>query len=126
MPLAKCFFGWRSGDTFCNFPAIFRLDFKFGWGYEQANHLTDATGLLAIPEAICDQILKTQVEEKMSFKVTVDKDKCTGDAECVDVCPVDVYELIDGKAEPVNEDECLGCESCVEVCEQGAITVEEV
>ncbi|MDA8306231.1 MAG: ferredoxin [Syntrophobacteraceae bacterium] len=62
----------------------------------------------------------------MSFKVTVDKDKCTGDAECVDVCPVDVYELVDGKAEPVNEDECLGCESCVEVCEQGAITVEEV
>lgn len=66
------------------------------------------------------------VEEEMSFKVTVDKDKCTGDAECVDVCPVDVYELVDGKAEPVNEDECLGCESCVEVCEQGAITVEEV
>ncbi len=62
----------------------------------------------------------------MSFKVTVDKDKCTGDSECVDVCPVDVYELVDGKAEPVNEDECLGCESCVEVCEQGAITVEDV
>ncbi|MGA7878173.1 MAG: 4Fe-4S binding protein [Desulfoferrobacter sp.] len=47
------------------------------------------------------------------WKVTVDKDKCTGDAECVDVCPVDVYEIVDGKAEPVNEDECLGCESCV-------------
>jgi NAD-dependent dihydropyrimidine dehydrogenase PreA subunit len=25
------------------------------------------------------------------WKVTVDKDKCTGDGECVDVCPVDVY-----------------------------------
>jgi len=45
------------------------------------------------------------------WKVTVDKDKCTGDAECVDVCPVDVYELTDGKADPVNEDECLGCET---------------
>jgi len=60
------------------------------------------------------------------FKVTVDKEKCAGCGECVDVCPVDVYELVDGKAEPVNEDECLGCESCVEVCEAGAITVEEV
>jgi NAD-dependent dihydropyrimidine dehydrogenase PreA subunit len=39
---------------------------------------------------------------------------------------VDVYELVDGKADPVNEDECLGCESCIEVCEQNAITVEEV
>ena len=41
------------------------------------------------------------------WKVTVDKDKCTGDGECADVCPVDVYQLIEGRAEPVNEDECL-------------------
>lgn len=65
-------------------------------------------------------------EEFEMFRVTVDKDKCTGDAECVDVCPVDVYEMVDGKSDPVNADECLGCESCVEVCEAGAITVEEV
>ena len=53
-------------------------------------------------------------------------DKCVGDGECVDVCPVEVYELQDGKAVPVNEEECLGCESCIEVCEQDAITVEEI
>jgi ferredoxin len=48
------------------------------------------------------------------WEVTVDKEKCTGDEECVDVCPVDVFEMVDGKADPVNADECLGCESCVE------------
>lgn len=57
--------------------------------------------------------------------VTIDKDKCDGDGECVDVCPSDVLELVDGKAEVVDMDECLGCESCIEVCEQEAITVEE-
>ncbi len=62
----------------------------------------------------------------MAFTVTVDADKCIGDEECVEVCPVDVYEMQDGKAVPVNADECLGCESCVEVCEQDAITIEEV
>jgi NAD-dependent dihydropyrimidine dehydrogenase PreA subunit len=31
------------------------------------------------------------------WKVTVDKDKCTGDGECADVCPVDVYQLIEGR-----------------------------
>jgi NAD-dependent dihydropyrimidine dehydrogenase PreA subunit len=62
----------------------------------------------------------------MGWKITIDVDKCTGDAECVDVCPVEVYELQDGKAVAVNEEECLGCESCVEVCEAGALTVEEV
>lgn len=61
----------------------------------------------------------------MAWVVTVDADKCVGDGECVDVCPVEVYELQDGKAVAVNEEECLGCESCVEVCETSAITVEE-
>jgi NAD-dependent dihydropyrimidine dehydrogenase PreA subunit len=60
------------------------------------------------------------------FQVTVDSDKCVGDEECVEVCPVDVYEMQDGKAVPVNADECLGCESCVEVCENDAITITEV
>ena len=45
--------------------------------------------------------------------------------DCVDVCPVEVYEIKDGKSEAVNAEECLGCESCVEVCEVSAITVEE-
>lgn len=61
----------------------------------------------------------------MSYSVTVDTDKCIGCGECVDVCPVEVYELQNEKATVVNEEECLGCESCVEVCEQDAITVEE-
>jgi NAD-dependent dihydropyrimidine dehydrogenase PreA subunit len=39
---------------------------------------------------------------------------------------VDVLEMVDGKAEPVNMDDCEGCESCVEVCEEDAITVEEI
>jgi len=62
----------------------------------------------------------------MAWRVSVDSEKCIGCGECVDVCPVEVYELQDGKSVPVNEEECLGCESCVEVCEQDAITVEEI
>lgn len=61
----------------------------------------------------------------MGYSVTVDVDKCIGCGECVDVCPVEVYELQNGKAVVVNEEECLGCESCIEVCEQAALTVEE-
>ncbi len=61
----------------------------------------------------------------MGYTVTVDTDKCVGDGECVDVCPVEVYEMQANKAVVVNEEECLGCESCVEVCESGALTVEE-
>ncbi|MGB5923339.1 MAG: 4Fe-4S binding protein, partial [Syntrophobacteria bacterium] len=33
------------------------------------------------------------------WQVTIDKEKCTGDEECVDICPMDVLEMVDGKAE---------------------------
>lgn len=61
----------------------------------------------------------------MAWKVLVDTGKCTGCGECVDVCPVEVYEMENGKSSPVNAGECIGCETCVEVCEFNAITVDE-
>jgi len=59
------------------------------------------------------------------WKINVDEDKCDGCKECVEGCPGDVYELIDGKAIPVNNDECHGCHTCEELCETDAIIVEE-
>lgn len=61
----------------------------------------------------------------MSFKPTVDPDKCEGCEECVDICPMEVLEMQDEKSIVVNPEDCEGCESCVEVCESGAITVAE-
>ena len=81
------------------------------------------------PKWICNTIIKSQFERRyiyMAFNPTVDEEKCAGCEECVDVCPVEVFEMQDGKSVPVNAEECLGCESCVEVCEEGAITVEEI
>ena len=47
----------------------------------------------------------------MSWNVTVDTEKCVGCGECVDVCPVEVYEMADGKSNPAHYEECLGCGS---------------
>ena len=55
----------------------------------------------------------------------VDPDKCEGCEECVDICPMDVFEMKDEKSVVVNPEDCEGCESCVEVCESGAITLTE-
>ena len=65
-------------------------------------------------------------------KVKVEWTKCNGDAVCVDVCPVEVFELQDlpeysdsQKSVPVREEDCILCMACVTQCPTGAITVEE-
>jgi NAD-dependent dihydropyrimidine dehydrogenase PreA subunit len=62
----------------------------------------------------------------MAYKPEVNVEKCIGSGDCVEICPVDVYEIQDEKSVPVNADECVGCESCTEVCEHDAITVTEI
>lgn len=59
----------------------------------------------------------------MSFNPVVDDGKCIGCEDCVDVCPVEVFAMQDGKSVPVNGNECLGCESCVEACSVEAIQI---
>ena len=61
----------------------------------------------------------------MSFSPIVDVDKCVGCEECELICPIEVFEMQDGKSVPVRPEECLGCENCVQICEEGAIVVEE-
>ena len=55
--------------------------------------------------------------------VKVDNSKCDGDGVCADSCPVNVFEIQNGKAVPVNESECIDCQACVEACPQKAIVV---
>lgn len=57
--------------------------------------------------------------------VIVDKELCDGDAVCIDICPMNVYDLIDGQASPERADDCIMCMACVNACPNQAITVED-
>jgi NAD-dependent dihydropyrimidine dehydrogenase PreA subunit len=65
------------------------------------------------------------MEVVMGYLVSVDSGKCIGCGECVDACPVEVYEMRDGKSVSSKGDECLGCQTCVDICEAGAISVDD-
>ena len=56
-----------------------------------------------------------------SWTIKIDHDKCVGSADCIDVCPSDVFELIDGKSHATNVDECVECCACVGACPTEAI-----
>ena len=58
-------------------------------------------------------------------EIKVDVDKCTGCGTCVDVCPVEVYEMKDGKSVAVNIEDCLISRACEMQCPEGAIQVIE-
>ncbi|MFQ6064062.1 MAG: ATP-binding protein [Candidatus Bathyarchaeia archaeon] len=58
-------------------------------------------------------------------EIKIDKEKCDGDGTCVDTCPVEVFEIREGKAVAVNPDECLVCMACEVQCPNGAIKVIE-
>ncbi|MBC7128106.1 MAG: 4Fe-4S binding protein [Thermoplasmatales archaeon] len=53
--------------------------------------------------------------------IEIDYSKCNGAAKCVEVCPVGIYELKDGKAVVNNVDDCIECCACVESCPNNAI-----
>jgi len=55
----------------------------------------------------------------------VDVNKCEGCEECVNNCPVGVFQMKDGKSNPYQADSCEGCETCISVCPTGAVTLVE-
>ncbi len=55
----------------------------------------------------------------------VNKGKCIGCGTCVEVCPMDVYALKEGKAEVMKGEECIGCKACEVQCPQEAIKIVE-
>lgn len=56
--------------------------------------------------------------------IIVDKEKCDGDGVCVDICPMNCYDMVDNKSEPTRADDCIMCMACVNACPQAAITVD--
>jgi NAD-dependent dihydropyrimidine dehydrogenase PreA subunit len=65
------------------------------------------------------------------YIITIDPDKCQGDGDCGDVCPVKILAVVEvnGKKITIVEgsmDDCMGCNSCTSSCTHEAITVQEV
>jgi len=60
------------------------------------------------------------------YIIVIDEQKCKVCGECVKICPVEIYTLVDDRIVVGSSDECSNCQSCVSVCEVQAITISEV
>jgi NAD-dependent dihydropyrimidine dehydrogenase PreA subunit len=60
------------------------------------------------------------------FLPRIDEKKCKQSGECLDVCPVDVFEIQDGVMVVAAPADCIGCEACIAACPEEAITLDEI
>ena len=65
--------------------------------------------------------VKKYESKAVGLTIEIDEDKCNADGECVNVCPTNVFEIIDGKSHAVRVDDCIECCACVDVCPPKAI-----
>lgn len=56
-------------------------------------------------------------------KAVVDASLCTGCAICIDVCPNQALEMVDGIAKLTKPEACDGIGECVDACPVQAITL---
>jgi NAD-dependent dihydropyrimidine dehydrogenase PreA subunit len=66
-------------------------------------------------------LMPTWHSDELDIDITVDYDKCTGVGDCVDMCPVEMFKVVDGKAVVEKIDECTECCACVTACPNEAI-----
>ena len=93
---------------------------------------------IELAEPVCKQAAGT-------FKPVIDRNKCEGKADCVTVCPTDVFEIgrlqskdrvglsLKGRVKGIahgwkqafmpNIDACQACGKCVAACPEHAITL---
>ncbi len=53
----------------------------------------------------------------------VDLEKCKGASACAEVCPVNVIDIVNGKAVIARPDDCTECRACESSCPHDAIHV---
>lgn len=53
--------------------------------------------------------------------VEIDLGLCTAAGQCADVCPADVYQVVEGKVKADNIGECVECGACQGECPNNAI-----
>lgn len=53
--------------------------------------------------------------------MVINPEKCNGCGVCVDDCPMEAIELINGIAQ-IDQKRCRECEACLSACPMGAIT----
>jgi uncharacterized Fe-S center protein len=62
-----------------------------------------------------------KLRQHRTVGIQIDTSKCTGCGKCKDACPLDIPEIIEGKARNTSK-ECMRCPMCIDACPMDAIS----
>jgi NAD-dependent dihydropyrimidine dehydrogenase PreA subunit len=51
----------------------------------------------------------------------VNRERCKGCGNCVEICPSEVYQIEIDKSEPIHPQDCIECWACVTQCPMESI-----
>lgn len=61
--------------------------------------------------------------EVLQMTAVVEKEKCTAQGVCVNICPVGAIIIENDKA-IIDPEKCIDCEACIDACPESAISME--
>ena len=67
--------------------------------------------------------METQLYLRNATTLKLDITKCNGCSMCVEVCPHDVFRMLNKRADILNMDRCMECGACMRNCPENAIDV---
>jgi len=66
---------------------------------------------------------KVETEGKATG-INIDEMLCTACGECLNACPMKIFEMRDGKCKVTNDMICLECGMCLRACPEEAIAID--
>jgi len=69
--------------------------------------------------------MDSQIYLKNVSTLEYDSALCIGCRMCVEVCPHNVFRMVDKKAEIIDRDKCMECGACEINCSPGALKVKQ-
>ena len=68
-----------------------------------------------------EEFLGVEWAEGTGEFIKINKDRCIGCMNCVNVCLAECFEMVEKKAQVKNLENCMECASCWYVCQEDAI-----
>ena len=79
-------------------------------------------------------VIKDLVVKFLNAEIVLDEEKCIACEECVQACPMDIYQMTENKAsvsvrsgtikgQSGHAIDCIGCKRCEEICSVEAIQI---